>query len=46
MMMLKRKSDAFDAFKKFKEIVKEHKLGCLRIYQGGEFNSSELLEFF
>lgn len=41
--MSKEKSDAFEAFKKFKNLVKKEKDGkicCLRIDQGGEFEFS------
>lgn len=45
---LKKKLDTFDAFKEFKALVeaeKKVKISCLRIDQGGEFNSIEFTNF-
>lgn len=46
--LLKKKTEAFDAFKKFKSLVEAEnsmKIGCLRIDQGGEFNLKEFSKF-
>lgn len=44
-----KKSDAFEAFKKFKNLLekeKNEKIYFLRTYQGGEFNSDEFTKFY
>ena len=46
--LLKSKAEAFEAFKKFKnlsEAKKNVKLKCLRTDRGGEFNSFEFAKF-
>ena len=45
---LKKKSEAFEKFKIFKEMVENEthvKIKCLRSDNGGEFNSNEFNEF-
>jgi len=45
---LQEKSEAFDAFKRFKSLVEKasgHKILCLRTNRGGEFTSSEFNEY-
>ena len=46
--MIKNKSEAFQAFVKFKNLAeaeKGMKIGCLRTDQGGEFTSSNFSKF-
>ena len=46
--MIKNKSEAFQAFVKFKNLAeaeKGMKIGCLRTDQGGEFTSSIFSKF-
>ena len=45
---LKQKSEAFMKFKALKALVENesnHKIKCLRSYNGGEFTSNEFNEF-
>ena len=44
--LLKKKSESFGCFKIFKELVEtetEQKIKCLRLDNGGEFTSKELI---
>lgn len=47
--MLKKKSNTFEALKKFKSFVeteKNFKIVCLKIDQEGKFNSKEFIKFY
>jgi hypothetical protein len=46
---LKKKSEAFECFKVFKELIENEtdlKIKCLRSYNGGEFTSNEFKDFY
>jgi hypothetical protein len=45
---LKNKSEAFENFKIYKEMVEnemDSRIKCLRSYNGGEFNSKEFMDY-
>jgi transposase InsO family protein len=48
ILFLKKKSDAFENFKIYKEMVENEidlKIKCFRLNNGGEFTSNEFMDF-
>jgi transposase InsO family protein len=46
---LKNKSEAFENFKIYKEMVEsemDSRIKCLRLYNGGEFTSKEFMDYY